>query len=122
MRRKAFTALILGLAIALPGIASAENWKRIRTEKNYRSHVVGKTLTADWGWARSNADGTFVGEVKGQGKMQGAWKWQKGFWCRNFVLKGKERGTDCQIIKRAGKKIHYTREKGRGATGVMTIK
>ena len=69
--------------IALSALAASE-WgqaegaspgkRRITTEKEYRDKVVGKRLTAEYGYVVVHDDGTISGKVGGK-KLTRKWWW-----------------------------------------------
>ena len=120
---KTATALVLGIAITLPSIASAD-YKRIREAADFNAQVVGKKITFDGGWGIVHADGKTNGLVTKpkKSKYYGSWVWKGGYYCRNLVIGGKETGTNCQKIEVDGNKLRMTRDKGKGRVTDATMK
>lgn len=113
---------LLASLLMLPGLATAESWKQIRSEADFRSMVVGKPMTWSGGEAIVNADGTTRGKIRNRGKYHGNWAWQGRFYCRNLMIQKKETGTMCQTIEISGDQVRFTRDKGKGGTTVARFK
>lgn len=107
--------------IVLGTVATAQNFKRIKTEANFRALVVDRKLTSDdAGWMIVKSDGKTEGHILGQ-KFNAAWVWNKRMYCRNAVLGKKQLGTDCQVVKISGKTVQFIRKYGKGGTGEMKL-
>ncbi|MDU8928739.1 hypothetical protein RXV86_15210 [Alisedimentitalea sp. MJ-SS2] len=123
MRSKALSAFILGLAIALPGAASAENWKRIKKEADFRNIFVGKKIVFDGGHGVVRANGKTDGKLNSGGGYHGSWVWSKRMYCRNLIINKKETGTACLKVEMDGNNVRMTHmtgaRKGRVTTGVL---
>lgn len=98
----------------------AENFKRINSEADFRALVVDRKLTAGKDWMTVKSDGTTVGRIFEQ-KFNAAWVWQNRMYCRNAVMGKRQLGTDCQVVRIAGKSVEFIREYGKGKSGVMQL-
>lgn len=109
------------LALSMPNLALAENWKRVKSEADFRAIAVDRKSTNENGWVTSKSNGTMTGNIKGQGKLRGKWAWGNGFFCRNVVVGKNDLGQNCQTVHVSGNKIRFTRDQGKGQVSVWTI-
>ncbi|MEP3785407.1 hypothetical protein [Ascidiaceihabitans sp.] len=120
------TSIIAFSIFALVGTsgvpALADNFKRIKTSEEFSALVVGKKITWPGGTAFIRPNGKTDGRLKKQGKYVGNWTFTKGFYCRNLVIKKEATGTNCQIVEIDGNKLRFTRDQGKGATNIVTLK
>jgi len=100
----------------------ADNYKRIKTEQDFNTIVVGKKLAWEGGTATIRANGKTTGRLRKQGKYSGSWVFTKGFYCRNLVIGGEETGTNCQTVEVSGKSIRLTRDQGKGRVTIVSMK
>lgn len=100
--------------------ATAQNAKKIKSEKEFRALVVDKKLSADKDWMIVKSNGTTEGHIFGE-KFSANWVWQNGMYCRNAIMGKRKLGTDCQAVSIAGKSVSFRREYGKGKTGVMQL-
>jgi hypothetical protein len=122
MKNVFFAAALVAGAVIVGGPLAAE-FSRVKSEEQFRTNLVGKKYHDKYGnWFRWNADGTMSGKLKSKKKFSGAWVWSKKFVCRNVRIAGEELGTDCQIIEVDGNSVRFTRKKGKGDSGVLTMK
>jgi len=120
-----YFAKITAMAITatmIAGPALADDFKRIRKEADFRSLVVGKTISAGSGYLTLHADGRLTG-AGSQGALIGNWKWSRKFFCRNLNIGGKNIGSDCQVVKMAkdGKSVMFIRQMGKGEAKTYDI-
>lgn len=101
-------------------IASAQNFKRITTENEFRQLVVGKKGVSEAGWFIVHADGKTSGKIFNK-KFAAAWVWNKKMYSRNAVLGKQQLGTDCQVVKISGDQVQFIREYGKGGVGTSTL-
>lgn len=116
----ALTVFALTAASSIPAVAG--DYKRIKTEQEFISIVVGKKLSWGGGTATVMANGKTTGRLKEQGKYSGNWVFSKGFYCRNLVIGGKETGTNCQTVEVSGNTLRLTRDQGKGQATVLSMK
>ena len=111
------------IATALPAAdAWAQSWQRIKTEQQFRDLVVGRTGVSEGHRVKVHANGRMSGNIKGRGKINGAWAWSGSFWCRNLNVGGEALGQNCQTVHISGNQVRYTQDKGRGRASVWTLK
>ena len=117
---KFITLCAAAALLALTSAASAESFKRITKEADFRKIVVDKRLSADGNWMTVRADGTTKGRILNQ-KFNAAWVWKNRMYCRNAVMGNQKLGTDCQVVKVSGKSVQFNRKYGKGEAGVMRL-
>ncbi len=101
---------------------AAEDWKRIKTESDFKSMVVGKSLSGDLGTAKIKANGSGSGKTA-NGKYKVNWVWDNGRYCRNFRFGDSEpTGTLCAHIDVAGDKVRFSNTDGKKSVSVWTMK
>ncbi len=122
MRYSILSASVAALIMVSAAPTLAENFKRIKKAEDFNAMVVGKKLTWDDGTGIVNADGTTSGKTNSVGKYYGNWVWQKGYYCRNLIIKGKETGTNCQKVEVDGANARFTRDKGKGRVTMISMK
>ena len=115
-------SLALGLGVALLAVpmASAENFKRITKEAQFRELVVDRKGVSEAGWFIVHSDGTTSGNIFKK-KFKAAWVWKNRMYCRNAVLGKEQLGTDCQVVKISGDKVQFIRKYGKGGVGTSTL-
>ena len=117
---KFLLCMLSASVIGFGSVASAQSFKRIKKEADFRKVVVDKKLTADGSWMTIKSDGKTAGVILKK-KFAAAWVWQNGMYCRNAVMGNKKLGTDCQVVKISGKTVQFIREYGKGPTGEMQL-
>ncbi len=105
----------------LPGLGSAESWKQVRKEVDFVKILAGKTVTWPGGTGVLNVDGTTNGTLKDGSEYYGNWVWNGRFYCRNLVIGGKARGTNCAKVEVSGNQVRLSNDKGRGRVTVLTL-
>lgn len=100
------TLIALNLLFAAATVASAEEFKRITSEKQYRSQVVGKTSTTPDGKVvvMTKPDGTITGTAKGA-PVAGTWRWSKGQLCTTVIIGSKVRPEACKTLAVSGGRL-----------------
>ena len=93
--------------------ASAGDFVRITKLKQFKTSIVGKTLTKPNNRFVVAADGTWGGTASGK-KASGTWKWRRGYWCRIGTLGSNLLAEDCQEISVSGNKVRLKRNRGSG--------
>lgn len=104
-------AIFTTLNLAQASTASAESFKRVATEAEYRDLVVGKKSVYGSDWYKTKANGKIVG-MRGGKKYRANWAWRDGFLCRTELTHRKD--TDCQLWEVSKSKIRITRTRGKG--------
>ncbi len=115
-----FVSLAVVASIAMAAAATAEA-KEIRKESQFLEVVGGKKLVSGSTWLIVSADGKIQGDAGKNGKIVGAWVWNKKYFCRNVIIGKNQLPEDCQKVTIDGDQITFTREKGKGDTSTMTI-
>jgi len=113
--------LTLITSLALPTLASAEDFQRIKSKSDYLNTVADRTLVADWGWVKASSDGRLTGEVNGEA-AQGAWEWRRGFWCRTISYGSTTLPSNCQAIFVSGDTLVSIRDRGKGKQTAMKFR
>lgn len=112
------SALIAGVS-ALASPSFADDFTRIETEAEFRKLVVNRKLTLGENYATFKKNGKVTGEFGGA-KLDGAWAWRDGYWCRTLTTHSKN--TDCQLMEISGNQLRGTRSRGKGQSFVYQIK
>jgi hypothetical protein len=114
-----------GLSVAMIFLTSAEGYaaefKRIKSLKEFKSAVVGRTLV---GKTRSGAgvrvvhraDGVLSGIITGGIKVTATWRWRRGYYCRKGTAGNEIIVDDCPLILISGKTVRFVLNRGRGST------
>ena len=117
--RTLIAGTLLGTFVALPAHA---DFKRIKSEAEFRKMVVGKTLANDRAQFVLTADGKSTGKV-GSEKWVGAWVWHNDAYCSNGRLgKNPELGTKCHFWEIDGSTVRMLRDRGKGDTITYRLK
>jgi hypothetical protein len=111
--------ILLAAITALP--AQAE-FVRIVTVESFRETVTDRVFGDGTGVnvATINGDGTIAGSYEGSA-IDGTWVWRDGFFCRDIVYAGRDRGSECQMIEVDGTTLRVTGDLGRGRSGDLTF-
>lgn len=121
MKRLACAGLLASAALIAQPV-DAQNLKRIRSEDQFRSIVVGRDLVSGDSSIRVETDGTVSGKVP-RGRVKGKWVWGNGMFCRNVVIGNTALGQDCQVVRSNGKQVVFLPDQGRGeANTTFTIR
>ena len=112
----ATVAFLAGAMLILPSGSSAADFKRIKTLKDFKAQLVGKSAIAEGGWATYHADGTFTGRLSDGQKVSGKWHWRKGYFCRSGRLGSDPIAYDCQLVFVSRNRVRFIRNRGRGPT------
>lgn len=100
--------------------ASAPTATTIQTEAEFRTAIVGKTLTFNGNSFSVNADGTLSGPWDGSG-ITGTWNWDNGAMCREARIGTRQLDPDCQTFAVEGSTATVTRDRGAGQSFDYTI-
>ncbi len=117
---KPFAILTAAVSVLLITVAIA-NAKDIKKQKQFMDSIVGKKLVSEETWLVVSADGKITGDAGKNGKMTGAWVWNKRLFCRNIIIGTNQLPEDCQKVSIDGDQVTFTREKGKGKAVTMTI-
>lgn len=100
--------------------ASAGDFVRITKLNQFKTSIVGKTLSAGKVRVVIAVDGTWGGTAK-RGKVSGTWKWRRGYWCRVGTVGSNLLAEDCQEVSVSGKKMRLIRNRGSGEVVELKI-
>ena len=92
----------------------------IQDESEFRSAIVGKTLTFQGNSFTLNSDGTLSGPWDGSG-ITGTWVWDNGAMCREASIGTRQLDPDCQTFAVNGSTATVTRDRGAGQSFDYTI-
>ncbi|GGH25754.1 hypothetical protein SAMN05444007_103187 [Cribrihabitans marinus] len=95
-------------------------WRRITTRADFCDAVVDRVILGDGLRFVIGSDATISGQAHGVA-LSGVWTWNEGYFCRNARVGEAETGKDCEVIEVAPGRMRYTRDRGRGASVVVTI-
>ena len=65
-------------------------------------------------------DGDIRGRALG-GPVNGDWRWQDGYFCRDLVWGERDLGPNCQMVEVKGNRIRFTSDFGRGDSADFRI-
>ena len=106
--------LIITFALLLSfASATADEGKRITTEKEFREQIVDRELTGNRTILQYISDGRMVGMVRGQ-QIEGKWDWTGTTVCRTATVGSRTLGHDCIAIFVIGDLVVIVRDEGRG--------
>lgn len=112
------TAALASFLLASPVLS--ENFKPITSEAELISAIGGKTLVfSKETTIRFKRNGKMTGTLGGQ-KYRANWAWRDGFLCSTRLTHDKS--TSCNLIEIDGNKLRSTRNRGKGQSGVATLK
>ena len=118
--RISISAIAACCAILIPPMVSAE-FKRIKSEAEFRELLTEKRLEGEGAWYFLRADGMSVGEV-GNDSWVGAWVWSNGAHCSNGRIgRNPETGTICHYWEVDGDTARQLRDRGKGDVRVYLI-
>lgn len=107
----------LGVAALAAGVmvtqAAAGDFKRIKTEAEYREKIAGDKFVSGKDHVVIKENGKMSGKFGGK-KLVGAWNWQQGYWCRTIRVGGKDLGSDCQVVMASDTQMYLIRKQGKG--------
>ncbi|NSX54070.1 dihydrodipicolinate reductase [Parasulfitobacter algicola] len=103
-----------GLAIicSLPSVSLAELAK-ITDKAQFVEIVNGKTLSRPLVRLEVTPDGKIAG-TGATFPIEGSWKWDSGFFCRDLIWGGDSLGYNCQEVRVNGSSIRFTADRGNG--------
>jgi hypothetical protein len=116
----AFLSVALSLVVGLtPQTAMAEQ-KIVTTYQEFLALVRGKTLTRPLIRLQVSEDG----QITGRGAtwdVEGTWRWQNGYFCRDLYWGGDALGYNCQEVRARGNRIRFTSDKGTGQSAEFRL-
>ncbi len=93
-------------------VASAELVK-VNTYEEFVSYINGKTLKRPLVKLTVSTNG----KIEGTGirwPVEGTWRWQDGYFCRDLYWDGDPLGYNCQEVRAKGNRIRFTSDRGAG--------
>lgn len=93
---------------------------RVTTYDEFIAIVSGKTLKRPLIELQVTTDG----RIQGRGAkwdVEGTWRWQNGFFCRDLYWGGDALGYNCQEVRSEGNRIRFTSDQGTGDTAAFRL-
>ena len=119
------TALVAALfsAIAAPGFASADGFRKVEDRSDFVSLIAGKELRIGLFGIRLKVmpDGQIDGEARGWG-VTGTWSWQDGYFCREMDWSGTPVPYNCQLVEVRGNQMRFTVDRGSGDDATFNLR
>lgn len=112
-------SLFTTLCLMMAGAAQAE-LRKVNTYDEFISFVQGKTLKRPLVELTVTTDG----RIEGRGMrwpVEGTWRWQDGYFCREIYWGGDPLGYNCQEVRALGDRIRFTSDKGSGRSAVFGL-
>jgi hypothetical protein len=106
--------------VAVPAFGSA-GYTKIDNKSEFLKLVQGKTLTRPL--VKLNVSS--AGNISGRGAtwdIEGRWRWENGYFCRNLVWGGEELGYNCQEVGLSDGKIRFTSDQGTGNSAEFRLR
>jgi hypothetical protein len=119
MRSLAFAAILAGLGA--PVAAPAAAFVPITEGAEFTRTVAGRELSRFGIRLRVTADGGIQGRGFGY-PVTGAWRWEGGYFCRVMDWGGTEIPHNCQAVLRAGNRVRFVSDQGRGDRADFTLR
>ncbi len=107
------------LMMAMASSASAE-LKKLNTFEEFLSYVQGKTLSRPLIKLTVTSDGRIAGRGA-KWDVEGNWRWQDGYFCRDLYWGGDALGYNCQEVRAQGNRIKFTSDRGAGQSAVFRL-
>lgn len=97
----------------LASVAVQAELKKVTTLQEFVSYVQGKTLTRPLIKLTVSTDGNIAGRGA-TWDVEGTWRWQNGYFCRDLYWGGDPLGYNCQEVRANGNRIRFTSDRGTG--------
>lgn len=107
------TLAAAALTTLLPLAATAEGFSKVTNKSEFVSLISGKTLKRIGIRLEVAATGAIIGRGLGR-DVQGAWRWDNGYFCRDLFWGKRDLGFNCQQVEVSGSVIRFTSDKGAG--------
>jgi hypothetical protein len=101
------------LLLAHPAPADSSEFRRIATEGEFASTVVGRSLTRMGIRLNVTDAGVINGRAFGQA-VSGEWSWQSGLFCRSLYFGRNDLGYNCQVVLMNGDTVRFVSDSGQG--------
>ncbi|WP_294611925.1 dihydrodipicolinate reductase [Roseovarius sp.] len=108
---RAALALLLGLTLSTPAIA--EGFDQVTDRDRFVALVKDRDLTRFGITLTLAPDGQIKGRAFGR-DVSGAWRWSKGYFCRDLFWGARDLGPNCQAVKVQGSTLRFISDQGRG--------
>lgn len=115
MRRACFAAAVAAITLALqPALpAEASDFRRVVSEGEFASSVVGRSLTRMGIRLNVSDTGAITGRAFGQ-TVSGEWSWESGLFCRTLYFGRSDLGYNCQMVLMNGDTVRFISDAGQG--------
>ncbi len=115
----AFVLVVTSLmATALP---AAAEFNTVTSRSDFEQLVQGRELRRFGIRLTVTSDGQIVGRAFG-GDVQGAWRWEDGYFCRDLFYRGDDLGYNCQMVQVRGDTLRFTTDRGTGIYADLTLR
>jgi hypothetical protein len=104
---------VFAVAALLPISAMADGFNKVTDKSEFVTLVSGKTLKRTGIRLQVASSGTIVGRGMGR-DVQGDWRWDNGYFCRDLFWGKRDLGFNCQQVEVNGSVIRFTSDKGAG--------
>ncbi|MDT8327073.1 MAG: dihydrodipicolinate reductase [Roseovarius sp.] len=108
---RAILALTLSVFISTPALA--EGFDQVRDRERFIALIEGRDLTRFGITVNVTPDGQIKGRAFGQ-DVSGAWRWSKGYFCRDLYWGARDLGPNCQAVKVQGSTLRFISDQGSG--------
>lgn len=108
---RAALALILSFFLTIPALA--EGFDQVTERDRFVSLIEGRDLTRFGITVNVTPDSQITGRAFGQ-DVSGAWRWSKGYFCRDLFWGTRDLGPNCQAVKVQGSTLRFISDQGSG--------
>lgn len=112
-------ALALFVWFAASVSAQAE-LRKLNTFQEFIAYVQGKTLTRPLIKLTVSENGNIAGKGA-RWPVEGTWRWQDGYFCRELFWGGDALGYNCQEVRANGNRIRFTSDRGQGQSAEFRL-
>ncbi|WP_179379529.1 hypothetical protein [Jannaschia marina] len=120
MKPKAYL-IVVALLAGSATTAQALDFTRIRSEHAFRTFVVDRTLSDEFGGTMVFAGNGGIGGRKDRSTVSGGWVWNNEALCHRTRLDGLEVETDCKHLYIRGNLIVMQQKRGRSSEESWTL-
>lgn len=114
-------SVMLGALLSLLATQSWAEARQVVDKSEFMALLDGQTLTRVGIRLNVSPDGAILGRAFGQ-KVQGQWRWEDGFFCRDLSWGDRDLGANCQQITIRGDVIRFTSDRGVGQFADLTLR
>ena len=113
--------LFLACTICFVAASGAQaELKKLNTLNEFVSKVQGKTLSRPLIKLTVSEDGSIAGRGA-RWSVEGNWRWQNGYFCRDLYWGGDALGYNCQEVQASGDRIRFISDKGTGDSAIFRL-